>query len=139
MAQYEVTTNALFDAGERFGKLSIQLDGMNDRLMAVLAQWPDGVPELRRRLSGECSAVGETVFSIRAAGRTLKEVANVYAHAERTAFSGSFPKKAAVSTMVPPPMRKPSGVMLFGDLLMPDWLYTSVLKYEQLRGEHTDI
>lgn len=136
MAQYNISTGPLYEAGEYFGLAADELEAARERLAAVLAGWQGQAPDdIRRRLAAAGSAVSEASLSTRDMGRVVKEISEIYANAERRAASGqshfahagmAAPKQASA-----PVIRKPSGVIFTGESILPEWLRKAALRYEQ--------
>ena len=141
MAQYEFSSGFLSETQEQLRYLTIGLNTARDRLNVVLMQWHDNLPELRRDLVSVVGRIGNAEDSARKVSQALEEIAEVYAQADKTAFEGGVcQSKPAVTSPVVTPMtvRKPSGAILFGDLVMPDWLRIAVIKYEQSQYNPTE-
>jgi len=138
MAQYEVATKALLDAGEQFESALSQLNNLTMRLEATLADWPEALPDLREALAKEIDGVHKLSADTRNVSRTLYEIVDIYTDAERTAFhpqastgSGDMHAAPAINTATPPAIRDNPALLLFGEIVMPEWLQMAVLRYEQ--------
>ena len=150
MAQYEIHMSHLFEAGAEFKKLADGLDEITQRMEKVICALKDeSIPELRQRLVNEKYTISNVSVCSNRIGQTLKDISGIYARAEDYSFSGrpsvsgnpnvfgspdsldndelTFPSVSATT----PDITKPSGLLLFGDLVIPDWVQIAVIKYEQ--------
>ena len=139
MAEYNVSTGALCEAGDCFSALAAELDSAHERLDAVLAALPENLLDLRKHLAGAGDSVSEASKKARGFGRALWEISEIYSRAEGAAFAerneGAGAQTEDMRSNTPPPIRTPSGVSLFGDLIMPEWLQVAVMKYAQSQGK----
>ena len=135
MAQYEFSSANIQEALERFRELSADLNAVHEDLNTVLAQWQDTLPEeLRRHLGSAAADVANTANYAESTYQTLEKIVEIYTLAEHSAFEGKDyqPQKTpTVKIIEPPPGIKPANTVLFGDLVLPDWLRAAVIKYEQ--------
>lgn len=134
MAQYEFDSASLLQAQEEFRDLADGLSTALDELKAVLDRWRDDPPELRRRLALTADSVSGAIAYAKRTGQIMEEIAEVYEQADSMAFEGGRHQPQQPD---PPPdakhpkARRPAGAIIFGDLIMPDWLCAAVIKYEQ--------
>jgi len=132
MAKYEVSTARLIDAGADFKRFSGGMDDVRRRIDRVItALQDDSLFELKKQLIKETDAVSAAAADAGKMGQTLADVSDIYNRAERSAFAGGETEPAASPAASVPPIRRPSGFLYFGDLIMPDWLTAAVLRYEQ--------
>ena len=89
----------------------------------------------RQQMATICRSVEDLCLYSKKLGRTLLEVTEIYTRAERSAFNGgnNHTEQAAKQSVAPvlSTAREKQGVLLFGNLLLPDWLQAAVFKYEQ--------
>ena len=137
MAQYSVFTGPLFDAGDSFSIVADELASTHERLAAVLAGWQESAPDEARRLlaaSGESVCVASK--SARDFARTLFDVSEIYAHADRSAFSQQELEASAGAALLQPVAALAagggaSGVLFTDSLVLPLWLKDATLRYLQ--------
>ena len=132
MAQYEVSAKGLYQAGDDFADAAGQMEAAGERLASVLSGLDECLTEFRKPLIRERDAVRDLSGMSREMGRTLHEIAQVYTQAERSVFeAGSGGIESAAAPPKTPIIRKNPALLLFGDLVIPDWLQLAVLRYEQ--------
>ena len=134
MAWYDISTDLLAEAGEKIQSFADDLSALRERLDGILFDLPEdnSIFLQQKQISGNLLDVYVYAGAL---GHTLFEIMEIYAGAERSAFAGDV---YAAEKIEPPPkatpppiIRQSRGVLLFGDLIMPDWLQAAVLKYEQ--------
>jgi len=136
MAQYEVFTNRLNRPIDGFASLSAELDSIYRRLDAISVNLDVNMHEIKRPLLALSKSISGTSRDARRASDTLLEVSRIYGKAERSAFgdhaSGNQTRSAGLSADTPPQISKTSRVLMFGDVLLPEWLQSAVLEYERI-------
>ena len=138
MAEYEVSTDRLSEAGDLIVSFADEMSTLRDELDSALAALPETLRDIRMRkqLSAEMEGLRSYVSKV---GRALFEIAAVYANAERLAFAGgslvpgrsSTQPAAAEAAQRIPRVRVSSSILASGELVMPDWLMVAVVKYMQ--------
>ena len=135
MAQYEFNSDSVPEALERFRELTVELNTAHEDLNAILTQWQDTVSEeLRRYLASVAVDVGAAVNCADRIYLALEQIAEIYALAEHSAFDEKdyhSQKTLPPTIMAQPTTIKSVDTVLFGDLVLPDWLRAAVIKYEQ--------
>jgi hypothetical protein len=135
MAWYEISIDALAEAGDKFKSFADGLNALRERFDGILAGLPESLrgfqyreqKQISENISGLCLYAGTLK-------RALSEIAEVCENAERLAFScdESGPKQLIPTPRAQlPRIRKPSSLLLRGDLIMPGWLAAALLKYMQ--------
>ena len=141
MSQYEILTEHLLEAEEQFRTVAAGLGEQCERLEAVAAEWPENLTELHQQLACIAEAVNVASGYANEIARTLQEIAEIYAQAERSAFKDEHKhnnRTTAVAEALASTIRMPSALLTTGDLIMPDWLVLAVLKYMQSQFEMTE-
>ena len=137
MAWYEISTDSLFEAeemmrscGDDFRMLCERLDRINLDIQEFQHLYRE-----QKRMSGSMVDISADIVRIE---QTLSQIAAIYAKAENSVFdcdslaaTARSRNPATSEQQLPKIIRRTNEVVLFGDLLMPDWLKVAVLKYEQ--------
>ena len=140
MAWYEVSTEQLAKAGDKIVSFAGDLDVFQEKLGVILSELPEKLGDFQKhkKIAAELMDMSASANRL---GQTLTETAEIYSHAERTAFADDGYAKPDHAPQPPPAprrkmptIRQPQSVLLFGDLIMPDWLQAAVLRYEQYKG-----
>ena len=135
MAQYEFSRTPLTEAGDAFFALSGDLYTAIERLEGVFHDLPEVLRDFRRQINAECGVLEDLCGDARKLGETLRGVVEIYTRAERSALDGSDHGAEQRAAARMPAVQETRGVLLFGDLLLPDWLQAAVIQYEQSRGD----
>ena len=136
MAEYEVYTSQLTQAGNSIQSFADDLNAMRERLDGIVIGLPKNLQILRGQKQISCNLADMSTYAKRV-GRTVSDVVDIYTDADRSAFNGeaqTTQRRRPRQAVTPPTIRQPNGVLLFGDLITPDWLQAAVLKYEQSRA-----
>lgn len=134
MAWYEITASPINDAAEKIKLFANDLNTLSERLDSIFIELPQSthLTQQKRQISGNLRNISTQSASL---GQALDGVIEVYTNAERSAFGNTERTKAvgAVQPTISQPsiLRQSNSVLMFGDLVTPDWLQTAVLKYEQ--------
>ena len=136
MAWYEVSTAPLTEAGEQIQSFANDLDAAQEKLYRIFSELPENLRALKqqRHITGGMKDLCVYAGSI---ARTLFGITEIYTNAERSALGGGDyaedkqAKQTSKAAKPPQIIQKTNGVLLFGDLIMPDWLQAAVIKYEQ--------
>jgi len=134
MAQYEIISTPLLDAADTFFLLADGLSKIQQQLCGVLSSLPGSLSDFQQQVALECDTLDKLSSYANQLGQTLIEIIEVYAQAEQTALCGVGQVKQRPMTpltLSPPIIRKTYGVFLSSDLILPDWLQSAVMKYEQ--------
>ena len=135
MAEYNVKTGPLDEAGEDLSVLAGEFGRYREGLDSVLANLPEGMSGMRRHLTAAKDSLFEISKQTRDTGKVLYGIADHYTRAERSAMGGLHRgmniNPAGQQTTTMPKIRGSSGVVLFDRTVMPDWLQMAVLEYEQ--------
>ena len=135
MAQYEVHIPRLCESGENFKMLAVGLDSISRRMENVItALQKESLLKVKKQLITEKDSILKTAAHANTMGRMLLEISDIYALAEKTAFSDAVPvqvQQRQEFPVVTPNIIKPVGLLLFGELLLPDWIQMAIIKYEQ--------
>ena len=142
MGRYEVSTGTLTEVGERLLTLSNNLDSIRERLDRVNFEREDSLIEFRRRKQASAENLREASLSAKKFGNTLSEIATVYYDAERSAFgeeqhtvTPGTGRAGITPTPTIPTLRQSNSVVFSGNLIVPSWLQSAVIKYEQARRQ----
>jgi len=135
MARYEIHASRLAAAEENLLSLADRLRFLSERIDGIQFELPDDPHLVQKKKQISCS-VKDICLSVKNIGRTLTEITAVYANAERCAFGDDDVTGRRVQTDMkilrqPSVVRQSGNVLLFGDLIMPDWLQAAVIKFEQ--------
>ena len=133
MAWYEISAAPLADAGDKIQSFANDLTAIRERLESLFSGLQGSLRGFQQQ-KNISSKISELCISGGNIGRKLTEITEIYANAERLVFDGedSAGEKHALSPGAAPPIIKSSSsVLLFNDLIMPDWLQAAVIKYEQ--------
>ena len=140
MSKYEVNTSKLADVGSELLALSNSLDALMMRLNDLSMGRASGLNEFRRRKQVSAENLREASLSAKNFGNTLSEIATVYYDAERSAFGDEqhavTPGTGRIGiSPIPaiPTLRQSNSVVFSGNLIVPNWLQSAVIKYEQAR------
>ena len=135
MAQYSVKTGLLDEAGENISVLAAEIGRYMERVDALLPQFPEGMDELRRRLTGTKDSMQEISKRTRNIGMALYEIIDFYTRAEQNAIGG---KDRDINTRINnrhnvtlPKIRRSTGKVLFDGAVLPDWLQIATLNFER--------
>ena len=130
---YEVSIKKLSEIGGELESFSNDLTGLQESFNSILAGFPIGLDEMRRRISVTGASVSEITLASKRLRTTLADIADVYALAERDAMGSADNKTIAPKTQLSTPkiVDTKNSVMLTGSIVMPHWLQVAVLKYEQ--------
>ena len=137
MAQYEISVTPSIEASDAFYSLSSDFGELQEQLDNILSELPENHYASQKQIAVIRGAVEGLGSYSKRLGRALLEITEVYSQAERSAL-GSYNSLEKLSP--PPDASKPTivhntqSVFLFGNLLLPDWLQSAVLKYEQSQG-----
>jgi len=137
VARYRVETGLLNEAGEDFSSFAAEIDKYHERVSSVLLQGPEGLAELRGKLTISKESLSEISRKSRGFGLTLYDIIDSYTRAERTAMGEhhrDLDTRADMHQAVTVPnIRRSSGAVLTDRTVLPDWLQMAVLEYERTR------
>ena len=137
MAQYEIFVTPSIEAGNTFHSLSGDFRELQEQLDGILSELPENHYGSKQQIAAISGGVGDLSSYAEKLGQVFLEIIEVYSQAEHSALNG---KDNLEKSVLPPSALKPSivhntqSVFLFGNLLLPDWLQSAVLKYEQSQG-----
>ena len=135
MPQYEITSAPLLEAANEFNSLADNLITLEEKLSSALSSLSDPLSDFQQQIARECNAIEELSLYAQKLGKALLEIIEVYARVEQTAFSDdAYAEKRQTTplTLSPPIVRKTYGMILSGELILPDWLQAAIFRYEQL-------
>ena len=142
MAQYEIFSAPLTEAGDALHSISGGLSEVREQLSGILSDLPEDMHGFRQQIAAECGTIEELCLYAKMLGLTLLEIIEIYARAEQTAFNEAAQneRRPAVNDIpdtlgTPPIIRRTYGVLLSGGPVLPDWLQAAVLKYEQMTSQ----
>jgi hypothetical protein len=138
VAQYEVKIKALNNASERLNSLANSIMKVHGQLDAVRAGLPSGFNATKQQISKTIESVSRSRSNTGKMGQTLQEITDIYKRAEQTAFdtiekTDKQTQKQNTPLRLRPQPEKSQGVIFLNNLILPDWLQSAVLKYEQRR------
>jgi|GEM_PF-2757251 len=134
MAQYEISTMPLIEAADKIKSVIDELSMAQRKIDGIISELPEKLCGFRQRMAAESETIEQSCMYAGKLRQVSLEAAEIYAQAERLAFSGKSPAKQQTTKLpapLPPIVRKTHGVFFKGDLVMPDWLMAAVIKYEQ--------
>ena len=132
MAQYEVYIPIICETSEKFKKMAIDLDFISQRIGSVISVLQEeSIPEFKSRLINEKEAIVKASLSANKIGQILNDVSDIYYRAEGAMFADNNAPQRLPTPIVASHIIKPFGLLLFRDLIMPDWLQIAIIKYEQ--------
>jgi len=134
MARYEITSAPLAAASDRLDSLAGGLTAAQEQLGDILPNLSENMHAIRRQVAAERDNIGNLLSYADILGRTLQNIVEIYAKAERLTFGDNDkadPKQQQPPTQQHPlPItRKTYGVTLSSAIIMPDWLQAAVVKY----------
>jgi len=139
MAQYEIYSAPLKEAGDALHSIAVGLSEVREQLSGILSDLPESMHGFRQQISAECGTIEELCLYAETLGLTLLEIIEIYARAEQTAFNEVDQNERRTAAynipdtpMTPPIIHRTYGVLLTGGPVLPDWLQAAVLKYEQM-------
>jgi len=138
MAQYEIKIKPLINVSERLHALAIDMRKVQGQLDAVRSDMPKGFNNVKQRILNTHESVSRSSTRIERMNITLQEITRIYKKAEQTALN-DIKSKETINIKPTIPLRlhtrtgTSQGVVFMSDLILPDWLQMSVLRYEQTR------
>jgi len=134
MAQYEIYALPLIESGNMLCALADDLKEAEGRLDAILGDLSESLHGLRKQICAERGKIAEISACAKELGRALLEITDVYAQAERYFSGGGEYSDLNAATLPTPPapiVHRTNAVLMFSKLVLPDWLQTAVIRYEQ--------
>ena len=142
MSKYEVNTSGLVDVESELQALSRSLDALMRRLNDIPIGRASGLDEFRHRKQASVENLREASLSAKNFGHALSEIAKVYYDAERSAFADEqhtvtpgAGRAGIVPALTIPTLRQSNSVVFSGNLIVPNWLQSAVIKYEQAQRQ----
>jgi hypothetical protein len=138
VSHYSVKTGILSEAGEEFLLLAREFELLFERAGSVLSNCPENLIDLRKQLNISKESINEVSRKTRTLGLALYDVIDYYTYAERHAIGGDN-RELKLQTpnslgLKMPNIRNTTSAVLFDRTVLPDWLQTVVLEYEQSQG-----
>lgn len=150
MPWYDVKTNKITEASAELLSVGRSLDMIRQQLDNITIQQAPTLAVFHRKKQTSSNNLRDASQTAKNFGKTLSEIADIYYSAERAAFideekpasnqtSEQSPARqpaAAQPTTPPiavPTIRQSNAVLFSGSLIVPDWLQSAVLRFEQAR------